>query len=205
MIDSQMRRLIDPPLNRAGQKLAATGLSANAMSAFGLLFGLAAAIAIYAGAFSLAFLLVVLNRLADGLDGAIARATRKTDLGGFLDIIFDFCFYGAVPLAFALHAPGHNALAASVLLASFYLNGSAFLAFALFAQKHGLETAAQGQKSFYYLAGLAEGTETILVFLCFCLWPQHFSLIALAFAMLCLLSSLARIMQVAHLLHSRGA
>ena len=52
-----------------------------------------------------ALLLFILNRLFDGLDGAVARATRRTDRGGFLDIVFDFAVYGAVPLAFALREP----------------------------------------------------------------------------------------------------
>ena len=139
-------------------------------------------------------LLILLNRLADGLDGAIARANRRTDLGGYMDIVFDFLFYGAVPLAFVLSRPSEaNAVAGAVLLFSFYANGAAFLTFAIMAEKRGIETSAQGLKSLFYLGGLAEGGETILVFVLFCLLPAYFPHIALAFAAICFISAAARI------------
>jgi len=153
-----------------------------------------AAIAIAAGAFWTGFLLIALNRLADGLDGAVARATQKTDLGGYLDITLDFFFYGAIPLAFAIQDPGTNALAASALLASFYANGSAFLAFAIMAEKKGLSTTAQGSKSLYYLGGLAEGTETIALFLLMALVPAWFPVLAWGFAAVCVVSAAARVL-----------
>ncbi len=189
-----MRRMIDPPLNVAGRGLAALGIGANAVTVGGFALGLAAAAAIASGQFALGLAFLLANRLADGLDGAVARATEKSDLGGYLDIVFDFLFYGAIPLGFAIVDPNANGLAAAVLLASFYANGAAFLAFSTMAAKRGLETSAQGLKSLYYVGGLAEGTETIAVFISFCLWPAHFPLIAFGFAALCFLSAAARIL-----------
>ena len=193
MFDAALRKIIDAPLNRAGRGLAAMGVTANAVTAFGLGLGFAAAVAIALGATWIALCLILLNRLADGLDGAVARATSRTDLGGYLDIVFDFLFYGAVPLGFVVADPAQNGLAGAVLLASFYANGAAFLAFAIMAEKTGIETSAQGLKSLYYLGGLAEGAETIAVFVLFCLFPAWFSVIALAFAALCFVSAGARI------------
>ena len=103
--------------------------------------------------------------------------------------MLDFIFYGAIPLAFALAEPAANGLAAAVLLTSFYANGAAFLAFSAIAARHGLETQAQGLKSLYYVGGLAEGSETIAVFVAFCLWPSAFPVVAYAFAVLCFLSA----------------
>src|SRR5712691_10771804 len=57
------------------------------------------------------------------------------------------------------------------LLASFVANGSAFLAFSTIAEKRGIVTTRQGQKSIYYLAGIAEGFETIAFMIAFCLFP----------------------------------
>lgn len=79
------------------------------------------------------------------------------------------------------------------MLASFLANGSAFLAFAIMAERRGLTTAAQGNKSLYYMMGLAEGTETIAVFVLCCLLPASFPWLATGFAVLCLLSAAARI------------
>lgn len=187
MLDARLRPLIDPPLNALGRGLARMGLSANAVTLAGLIPAMGAAWALAERQFLLALALILANRLLDGLDGAVARVRGLTDFGGFLDIVMDFAFYVAVPLGFALAAPG-NLLPALVLVASFTLTGTSFLAFATLAAKRGLETAAHGRKSFFYNTGLAEGTETILVFCVMCLWPQHFGPIAYGFAALCLLT-----------------
>lgn len=187
MLDARLRPLIDPPLNALGRGLARVGLSANAVTLAGLIPAMGAAWALAERQFLLALALILANRLLDGLDGAVARVRGLTDFGGFLDIVMDFAFYVAVPLGFALAAPG-NLLPALVLVASFTLTGTSFLAFATLAAKRGLETAAHGRKSFFYNTGLAEGTETILVFCVMCLWPQHFGPIAYGFAALCLLT-----------------
>jgi len=194
MFDARLRPLIDPPLNSMGRLLAETGVGANAVTLTGFVLGMAAAAAIASGHFLAGFLLIALNRLADGLDGAVARATRKTDLGGYLDITLDFFFYGAIPLAFAIENPEANALAAAALLASFYANGSAFLAFAIMAEKNRLSTTAQGSKSLYYLGGLAEGTETIALFLLMALVPAWFPVLAWLFAAVCFVSAAARVL-----------
>ena len=192
MLDAYLRPKIDPPLNAAGRGLARLGVGANAVTFAGLALGLAGAAAI-ALHFPLAGLVLILaGRLADGLDGAVARATRLTDAGGYLDIVCDFLFYGAVPLAFVIADPAANAFAGAALLASFYASGTTFLAFAAIAQKRGLSTSAQGVKSLYYLGGIAEGTETITFFVAICLWPAHFAVLAWVFAAVCYFSAIVR-------------
>ena len=159
MFDSRLRQWIDPPLDRMGHRLAASGITADQVTIAGFAVGMLAALAIANSQYFIGLLLLGAGRIADGLDGAVARATAKTDRGGFLDIVFDFFFYGAIPTAFAIADPPANALPAALLLLSFYMNGSAFLAFAVMAAKRGIETEAQGEKSLYYLTGLAEGAE----------------------------------------------
>lgn len=193
MFDTSIRRWIDPLLTRAGQRLAAAGIGADAMTVGGCALGLAAALAVVFGQFFLALILLVANRLADGLDGAVARATRPTDRGAFLDIALDFLIYAAVPLAFAAWNAPANALPAAFLLASFCANGSAFLAFSIMAERHGIVTSRQGQKSIYYLAGIAEGFETIVFLVAFCLFPEQFAVLAIMFAALCWVSAAGRL------------
>lgn len=193
MFDARLRPLIDPPLNAAGRWLAVRGISANLITLAGLVPALVAAIALAHGAYGVALVAIAVNRLADGLDGAVARAQGMTDLGGYLDILADFAFYVAVPIGFGLATPA-NAVPAMLLVASFTLTGISFLAFATIAAKRGEETRAHGAKSFFYSTGLAEGTETIGVFIAMCLWPQNFAAIALGYVVLCVLTVLQRSM-----------
>lgn len=193
MLDGWARRIIDPPLERIGRGLARRGASADAVTMLGLAAGLAAALMIALRQDVAALLLFAINRLLDGLDGAIARASRRSDRGGFLDIVFDFAVYGAVPLAFALREPGAFAVPAAVLLLSFYVNGASFLAFAAVAAKRRLDTTARGIKSIYFSVGLMEGTETILFFILMILVPAWFPILAYAFAGLTFMSALARV------------
>ncbi len=184
MLDAKLRPLIDPPLNRAGALLASLGVTANVLTFAGLALGLAGAAAIALGHIGWGLALIIANRLADGLDGAVARVRGPTDLGGYFDIVADFAFYLSIPLAFGILAPG-NTLPAAVLIASFVLTGVSFLAFAVIAGKRGAETTAHGRKSFFYSTGLAEGTETIAVFIAMCAVPAWFGVIAYAYAGLC--------------------
>lgn len=193
MFDANLRRYIDPSLNRIARDLAQAGIHADQITMAGAVSGLCAATAIALNAPLAGLALFLVGRLFDGLDGAVARYTKPTNLGAYLDIVLDFAVYASIPLAFAISHPQQNAVAAAVLLASFLLNGTAFLGFALMAEKLHLETHAQGQKSLYYLGGLAEGGETILCFALMCLLPGWFAVIALSFAVLCVVSGAARI------------
>ncbi len=192
MLDGLMRQIIDPPLLLAGRILARNGVQADAVTAFGLVLGLGCAAAIWLGFDMLALALLLAGRLCDGLDGAVAAARQRTDRGGFLDIVCDFVFYGAVVLAFALRDPAANAVPAAVLLFSFYVNAATFLAYAAIAAKRGLETTSRGHKTIYFTAGLAEGSETIAVFIAMLLLPEWFAVLAYGFAALVLVTALSR-------------
>ena len=197
MLDRRMRALIDPPLNAAAARLARAGVSANAMTVFGGGLALGAAVAIALGRTDIGLALIIANRIVDGLDGAVARASRSanagaSDTGGYLDSIFDYLFYAAVPFAFALADPARNALPASALLASFLLTAASFLAYAALAAKSAATGTEPGPKSFYYSRGLIEGTETIAAFIAMVLWPQWFAAIAWTLAALCVLTAVLR-------------
>lgn len=193
MLDRYARQLIDPPLNMLGRALANKGATADAVTFVGLGFGLLAALMIALGSFTWALLPLLASRLADGLDGAVARATRKTDFGGYLDIAADFLFYAAIPFGFVLADPTANAVAGAFLLAAFYVNGTSFLGYAILAEKHGHQTDAQGQKSLYYSNGILEGTETIVFFVLICLLPAYFAPMAWVFGTLCFATAFLRI------------
>ena len=191
MLDAKLRPLIDPPLNAVGRILARAGISANMLTFTGLALGLGGAAAIAFGNIWAGLALILANRLLDGLDGAVARARGPTPLGGYFDIVADFAFYVSIPLVFGILDPA-NTLAALVLVASFVLTGVSFLAFAVTAAERGISTQAHGKKSFFYSTGLAEGTETIAVFVAMCLFPAWFGTIAYVYAALCVLTVFQR-------------
>jgi phosphatidylglycerophosphate synthase len=193
MLDGAARRLIGPTLDRIGVVLARRSVTADQVTWAGFALGIGAAAAIAAELYALGLALVLASRACDGLDGAVARHTAKTDRGGFLDIVLDFAFYGGIPLAFAIADPEANAVAAAVLIFSFYVNGASFLAYAVMAERRKLTTDLRGEKSLYFTAGLAEATETIGVFCLFCLFPAAFAPIAYVFAAMCLFTACARV------------
>jgi len=193
MFDRALTALIRRPLQAGARGLVALGVSADAVTWLGFALGLAGAVAIALVQPLLGLALVLLSRLLDGLDGAVARLTQPTDRGAFLDITLDFLFYASIPLAFAVADAGANALPAAVLLAAFMGTASSFLAFAVLAERRGLQSTDYPTKGLYYLGGLTEASETLICFALMCLWPAHFALWAYGFAALCALTVLGRL------------
>jgi len=193
MLDRFALPLLRPALHVLARPLVRRGVSANAITWLGFGLGVLAAAAVALQAFEMALVLLLASRLCDALDGAVARATQATAAGAFLDIALDFVFYALMVLGFALADPVRNALPAAVLLAAFVGTGSSFLAFAVLAAQRGLHSAQYPQKSFYFLGGLTEATETLAVLVAMCLWPGHFAPLAWGFAALCAMTWASRI------------
>lgn len=192
MLDARLlplqRRLTHPP----AELLHGLGVRPDHITLAGFAIGILALPAIWAGFYGIGLVLILINRVADGLDGAVARMGTPTDRGAFLDIALDFVFYAAVPLGSALADPSRNALPAAVLIFSFVGTGSSFLAFSVLAEKQRLTAEDFPTKGLYYLGGLTEGFETILFFVAFCLWPGAFAWLAYLFAAMALITTVAR-------------
>lgn len=186
----KLKIIIDPVVNT----LAKYHVTPNQVTVTGFLLGLLAPIFIGLNYPIVGLVFILVNRFLDGLDGALARKTAThNDAGGFLDICLDFLFYASIPLGFAFANPEQNALPAAILLTTFIGTGSSFLAFAISAEKFSLTRPEFAYKSFYYLNGLTEGTETILFFCAFCLWPNHFPILAIVFAILASITIFTRV------------
>lgn len=194
MIDHALRPAINPGINFLGKHLARIGVKADHITLVGFFLGLLAAFSISQKFYMTGLFFIVLNRLSDGLDGAIARHTSMTDFGSILDIVFDFIFYASIPLAFAF-VDEKNTTAGLILLFSFIGTMASFLAYAIVAEKHGMQTSARGRKTFYHMGGICEGFETFLAFTLMCLMPNHFTIIAYVFSILCFLTTIGRIYQ----------
>ena len=205
MLDTHLQKIAAPTLKVLAKRLKGMGISADHITFAGFGFGIFAALLIALGKYQEGLAFIVLNRLADGLDGARARLEEEISRrGGFLDIMSDFLFYASVPLAFAISDPGRNALVAAFVLFSFIGTGSSFLAYAI-AEKGGggikkeKDKSKDGEvlhpvvKAFHYLGGLTEATETMIFFALACLLSQWFWLLGIVFAGLCLVTTGTRI------------
>ncbi|KOE77796.1 membrane protein [Vibrio alginolyticus] len=200
MLDRLSIKVIRAPLTLGARLLNKCGITANQTTVFGFIVGCFALPALVTEQYLWALLFIVLNRICDGLDGALARIQGITDSGGFLDISLDFLFYSLIPFGFVLANPEQNAVAGAFLIFSFIGTGSSFLAFAVMAGKRGIENPMYKHKSLYYMSGLTEGTETISCFIAFCLLPSHFSMLAYLFGAACWFTTATRIYSGFHTL-----
>lgn len=197
MLDTRMRAVIGPGLDRAGARLAGRGISPTALTAVGWAAGLAACVAAASSQWAPALVLWLANRLLDGLDGATARATEPTERGGFLDVMADFTVYSGFVVGVAVAVPSAR-LACVALLAAYYASGTAFLALSslLERRRHRLGD----ERSLRFVGGLAEGTETIVVYVLFTVLPQHAATIAWAFAAAVAVTAVQRVVFALRLL-----
>lgn len=194
MLDPYIRPLIDPPLDILGKRLVRWGITANIATVFGFVMGLLAMLLIGTRHYEYATLFLILNRVLDGVDGSIARHSRLSDFGGFLDIVCDFIIYAGIVFAFAF-ADSQNEFFAAFLIFSFIGPITSFLAYATLAAKKGIHCSRRGKKSFYYLGGICEGTETAIVLILMCVIPDIFPELCLIYGVLCWMTTVGRVYQ----------
>ncbi len=180
-------------INVAGTYLGQIGISANAVSWIGFIIGVFAVNFIAMEMYGWALLAILLNRLCDGLDGAIARSTKVTDFGVFLDAALDYIFYGGVIFAFALARPAENGLAAACMLFGFAAAGCAMLAYSVIAYKNHADQQLNLDHSPFYLGGLAQGSETLVALMILCLFPGWFPVMAIFLGVLSLIKAFSLI------------
>jgi len=190
VLDVYTRRLVAPAVDATARRLHRAGMSPTALTATGFAAGVGACVAAALALWPLALVLWLANRALDGLDGPLARLRGASDRGGFLDIAADFTVYGAFVLGVAIAEPDAR-LACVALLVAYYVSGTAFLAWSSLAERRAL--AARDERSLQFVGGLAEGTETIVAYVLFCLLPGSAETIAWAFAALVAITALQRV------------
>lgn len=190
MLDTALRRVVGPPLAATGSRLAAAGVSPIALTVAGWVVGAGACVAAGLGQWIAALVLWLANRTLDGLDGPTARASASTDSGGFLDVTADFTVYAGFVLGVAVARPEAR-LACVALLAAYYASATAFLALSSLLEKRRQQFG--DERSLRFVGGLAEGAETIAVYVLFCLLPAQARVIAWAFAAVVAVTAVQRI------------
>jgi CDP-diacylglycerol--glycerol-3-phosphate 3-phosphatidyltransferase len=90
MFDGRLRSQVDAAVKPIGNSIRKAGISADMITATGIVMAVAASVAIGSGALQLGFLLLVLTGIPDLLDGAVAKASGKSSLrGAFFDSVSD--------------------------------------------------------------------------------------------------------------------
>ena len=138
------------------------------------LVGLGAAACAVVGLYPAGLLLWIVNRLLDGLDGTLARVQgTQSDLGGYVDMLLDFVVYAAIPMGFALGIGDRATLTAALaLLASFYVNAASWMYLAAVLERRDAGARSRGELTTITMPpGLIGGTETIVLYAAFFLFP----------------------------------
>lgn len=204
MLDKELRKLKDAALIPVA-RLIGQRIHPIVITIFGFLVGAAAVVFLYYGHFLTALWLWAANRILDGLDGLVARyADKKTDLGGFLDIVADFFIYAAIPLSFAAGAGGAEYYRiAAILLGAFYVNASIWMSVSALLEKHNCADESR-QTSMQMPRGVVEGFETIIFYTLMFLFPSYFILIAVIMSAMLGVGILLRLFQAVKLLREIG-
>ena len=199
MIDKKINNYLTPYLFYVAKILCKFNISANSITLIGFISGFCCFFFIIKSNFILAFLFLFLNRLFDGLDGAIARLVGETDLGAFYDIISDFIFYCLFPIAF-IFINIDNSYSICFLLLSFVATQSTFLASAWLLEKNKIFISKKNAKSFFYIGGITEGFETIICFSLMLLFNNFIDLISYCFGTLCWITFIFRVFYIRKIL-----
>ncbi len=190
MLDTRARRLFEPALDAVAARVAAAGVSPLTVTGVGWAVGVAACLAAGTGRWWLALALWLLNRLLDGVDGPVARLRGATELGGFLDIVADFSIYAGFVVAIAVARPEAR-LACVALLCAYYLSGTALLALSSLLERRG--SSIGDVRSLRFVGGLAEGTETVIVYVLFCVFSHWAAPIAWVFTVAVAVTAVQRV------------
>lgn len=197
MFDGPLRRRLSPRLDGVAARLDAAGVGPMAVTGIGLVVGLGAAVAAGLAWWWVALGLWLLNRMLDGLDGAVARRRGPSDLGGYLDLVADFVVYAAFVVGVAVAVPAAR-LPAVCALAAYYVNAAALLAWSSL-QERARNRPGDG-RSLHLTRGLVEGAETIVAYALICLVPSLAGWILGVFAVLVAATAVQRVVQAARLL-----
>lgn len=193
MFDRQVRLVCTPVLDAASGQLARRGVRANALTLAGWVFGATACVAVGFKIWALALVAWLVNRVFDGLDGALARQRGATDFGGFLDIVADFSVYAGFVVALAVAVPGAR-VASAVLLFTYYLSGTALLGGCALLDRRGVQRT--DERSLRFLGGIAEGLETVVAYTVIVVVPTFATEVEWVFAAMVLVTFVQRVFVV---------
>lgn len=170
MIDTKLRGGFQPFFNKMAGVLIKLKIQPDTITIAAFIIGLMAGGFIALDMRLLGLLLLWCSGLLDVLDGSVARLSGKsTKWGAYMDLIFDRMVEAAIILGFYFLMPEH-ALVYILFFVAVLFNFTTFMvAGALFSNT--------GEKSMHYDVGIAERTETFIVFSLMILFPKQIHII----------------------------
>lgn len=190
LVISKINKDLRKGLEKLGRLVLKIGISANVVTIVGFIVGLLAINFLSLERYGLALLCILINRFFDALDGAMARNSKVTEFGVFLDATLDYTFYAGVIFGFALANPAQNAVAAAFLMFAFTAAACAMLSYAVIAYKNNGNEKLKIEQSPFYLGGVAQGFETMIALVVLCIIPSWFLQIAIVLGCLCIIKAL---------------
>ncbi|MGV8905958.1 MAG: CDP-alcohol phosphatidyltransferase family protein [Acetobacterium sp.] len=174
MIDTKLRGVFQPFFNGLGRGLIKLKIKPDAITVAAFGVGVLASVLISLGQSVLPLILLWLSGLLDVLDGTVARLTgTSSKIGAYMDLIFDRMVEAAIILGFYFLLPQY-ALAYLLFFVSVLFNFTTFIvAGAIFDNK--------SQKGMHYDVGIAERTETFIVFTLMVLFQHNIDMILMIF------------------------
>lgn len=175
MMDDALRRAKDALLTPVAKIMSDT-MNPTTITLIGGGVAVLTAVAAQQGHYGLGLALWYSNRLLDGLDGVVARVSGKqTDLGGYIDTMVDFATYTIIPFGLALRQPRLELFVVlAFLLGTFYINAAAFLYLSAILERRQQGAKQRGELTTITMPrGIIEGTEAIVFFTLFFLFPNQ--------------------------------
>lgn len=169
MLDTRVRPKIQPFFTSVGKPLLSVGLSANTITLISFITGVASGACVVFNQLMLACVLLWLSGACDILDGTVARLSKPSKVGAFLDLLSDRVVECAVILGFTSTYPQYY-LAYIIFLISVIVHFSIFLISGNLFQN-------TGKKCFFYLDCLTERAEAFIGFSFMMFFPNHIFLI----------------------------
>jgi len=178
---------IDEKTSKIAKVLVKYGISANLITTIGLGFAILGLNFVALGATYWALFCFFMNRIADLLDGAVARLKQIRPFGVFYDLFADYCAYGLFLWGFVLFNPDDYAPSGAFLLLMFLLSAVSLLGYALTAK---LPLLSLNLNSKSCLLSLTHNLDMFLMIMLLCLLPQFFIVLSIFFGGLLALKSL---------------
>jgi len=138
MYQATVRKWSGYALEPIAKVIASIGISANALTITGLIFGIGAGVCIALGRLKLAGVLILIGGGFDMIDGAVARASNKnTPFGALLDSVVDRYSEGVIFIGLAIYCSMSRMIDGLVLTCLGLI--SAFLVSYVRARAEGLQ------------------------------------------------------------------